>query len=102
MCRERTCRALTLQYRKPAKQATTSMYFLALAISIFSVDTMPADDRPHTAIALVLSWSSRMKLGVGMKVTHTCGHTQDARVQAFLPVLGDKCNPNNVCSQNNV
>jgi len=79
----RTCRALTLQYKKPAKQATTSMYFLALAISIFSVDTMPADDRPHTAIALVLSWSSRMKLGVGMNVTHTCVQTTYANWVPF-------------------
>ena len=76
--RRRTCSALTLQYRKPAKQATTSMYFLALATSIFSVDTMPADDSAHTATALVVSWSNRMKLGVGMNVTHTCARTRDS------------------------
>ncbi len=45
-----TCSALTLQYRKPAKQVTTAMYFLPVShLRITTTNSVPIGHRSDRA-----------------------------------------------------
>ena len=85
-----TCKALKLQYRKPAKTMTTVLYFFALSRVSLSVLTTPPAESPHTINVDADSWQKRMNDGAGMYVMQTCGQSAATHTAGTEPAAKRK------------